>query len=340
LVITIIGTRPQYIKASVLSNALKLINIPEIVIDTNQHYSNTLSKNVIESLPYQLKTIKVSVGNSFEDLLLATEKKVKKYLSNCKAIVVFGDTNSTLVGSVIAKKHYKKLIHIESGERSWNDNMPEEKNRVLADYLCDLCLCVNQKSIGNLKHKSAIAKKVVGDLVYDSFLAVEKKLSKTSQEEFAYFTLHRSENTNSVNKINNLLAVLGQLKMSILWPMHPRVKKIAKQLEVPANIKIINPVSYLESLQLIQQSQFTVTDSGGIQKEAYWLQKKCITLRNETEWTETLIGNWNILVKNCTIENLNKAILKKTNAKLWSCKPFGKGKAAHKIAKEISAFIK
>lgn len=356
MIVSIIGTRPQYIKASVLSHAFRIAKIKEMVIDTKQHYSKTVSAAILKSLPYKLSISKankedvIAHPKTLEDLMFNIDAQLKKEIKNVRAFLVYGDTNSTLAGALIAKKYQKKIIHIEAGERSFNESMPEEKNRIIVDALSDLLLCVNSKSLKNLNTSNCKGKaEIVGDLMLDAVIStLAKQESKKNlrleriifdNKPFVYFTIHRLNNTENSEIVQSILDELETLPYKIIWPLHPRVLIFKTALKIPANVIVVDAVNYIDSLQLIKQCAFVVTDSGGLQKEAYWLQKKCITWRAETEWIETLKGNWNMLYYLNSKKSLEKIINTKPDINKWSLKDFGEGKAAEKIVKAIQKNI-
>ncbi len=340
MVITIFGTRPQFVKAKILSEALNELKIKEFLIDTNQHYSKNLTDVIaIKSNNAVLKknlNTPVELFKNIEPLVLKEIKKVK-------FIIVFGDTNSTVAGALLAKKYNKKLIHIEAGERSNDLLMPEEQNRILVDALSDICFCVSNKAKNNLIQENIFAKKlVVGDILYDAFFKAQFELKNSIsklKKKYIYFTLHRHENTNRIEDVQKILNSCSELPLNIIWPMHPKLEKWKSKLMIPENFTIIKPVKYLNSLALTKNSEMVITDSGGIQREAYWSKVKCITMRNTTEWPETLKGNCNILVKAITTKNIDKAFKVKPDFETWSSAAFGKGNAAHLIAKSIKAIL-
>jgi UDP-GlcNAc3NAcA epimerase len=354
LILSIIGNRPQIIKAFVVSKSLSQKGIEEKIIYTWQHYDDSLFLNLVKQVQLTIHHKQDSLINkkphSIKDYIANIEIQAKTIKKNIDAVIVYGDTHSTLAGALFAKKNGYKLIHIESGERSFNNEMPEELNRISTDYLADLLLCVNEKSKKNLSQSICKGKtKVVGDVMLDALLYFQKEpqitlknkkikqliIDKTS---YIYFTLHRQANANP-SFINSILKMFEELPYAIVWAIHPRIQKSIASLKVPSNVIIINPVTYFESLYILKNAKAVVTDSGGLQKEAYWCQKKCVTIRQETEWTETLVGGWNTLLKQHDNSQLKKILLKKTNVKVWSLKEFGNGKASVNAANAIQQYL-
>ncbi len=354
MILSIIGNRPQIIKAFVVSKSLLEKGIEEKIIYTWQHYDDSLFLNLVKEVQLNIYDKKGLLINkkpqSIADYLSNIEIQAKAIQQQIEAIIVYGDTHSTLAGALFAKKNGYKLIHIESGERSFNNEMPEELNRISTDYLADLLLCVNQKSKQNLSQSLYRSKvKVIGDVMLDALLYFQKmpqvsiknkqvKQLIVEKGSYIYFTLHRQANTTT-SFINSVLKMFEELPYSIVWPIHPRVQKRVATLKIPSNVIVINPVSYFESLYILNHAQYIVTDSGGLQKEAYWCQKKCITLRQETEWTETLIGGWNNLLKQNETAQLKKILQQKVNIKIWGLKEFGNGKAALNAANAIKQYL-
>lgn len=304
----IVGTRPQFLKLAPLSKKLEEERINNIVIHTGQHYDKEMSEDLFRVLgikepDYLLKkdgdTSIQSLGsmmNKIEEICLK-EKPDK--------LIVFGDCDSTIAGAIVAKKLKIYLIHIEAGMRSYNKDMPEEINRLMTDHISDLLLCSTQDSVDKLNQEN-INKNVyfVGNLQ----LELLKKVSDTynnnkiliennlSEKNFILMTIHREYNTNK-NMLKKIFLELSKLNIDIVFPIHPRTKNVVinNNLEIPTNLKMIKPVDYLDMTILERYCKFIITDSGGVQPEAWFLKKKCIIMRSETEWLEPLQNNNNIL---------------------------------------------
>lgn len=316
MVVTIIGARPQFIKAAVVSKAFKEVGIEEHIIHTGQHYDQNMSDVFWEELGIPLPILNLNIGSGhhgeqtakmiegIENYILSLERKVK-------AILLYGDTNSTLAGAIIASKLKDvKCIHIESGLRSFNRKMPEEVNRIITDHVSDLLFCSSENGIKQLKKEGITAPAYnVGDVMYDAInmfssiiannngiVDVEEYVKGIST--FSLLTLHRPSNTDDIHIMQEIMFALGELSDQIIWLVHPRVKNKINSLRVPINIHMRNPASYFQMISLLNKCERVFTDSGGLQKEAYWKKKQCITLRSETEWIETIEGNWNILAGN------------------------------------------
>lgn len=348
MIVTVIGARPQFVKAAVVSKALKDLGIEEKIIHTGQHYDTRMSQVFWDELgipPYALN-LEVGSGTHGQQTARMLEK-IETYLleheEKVKAVMVYGDTNSTIAAALAASKLHIKVIHVEAGLRSFNRLMPEEINRILTDHISDLLFCSSVEGVQQLT-KEGIKNNVydVGDVMYDALLSfleiAERKIELKNilpfeNQDFALATIHRPSNTDDFDSLNQIIEALGQLNMNCLWPVHPRNKKRLSELRIPANLFLIEPVSYLEMLVLLKNCYKVLTDSGGVQKEAYWMRKPCVTLRKETEWVETLEQNWNILAHNDT-KNILSAFKKDIDRSTWK-NIYGDGKAAKKIAATI-----
>lgn len=350
-ILTIVGARPQFVKAAVVSKALIELDIPETIIHTGQHYDRNMSTIFWEELGIPAPEMNLKVGSGTHGTQTGIMlQKLDELISNSKekplAMMVYGDTNSTLAGALIASKLNIPIIHVEAGLRSFNKQMPEEINRIMTDHISDLLFCSSNTGVNQLK-KEGITKGVhnVGDVMYDAVLTFSEiankqytlnDITELASGGFSLATIHRPSNTDDKNSITSILNAFSEIETPILWPVHPRNLKLLKTLEIPENIHLIDPVSYFEMLVLLKNCTKVFTDSGGLQKEAYWMKKQCITLRNETEWVETLEGNWNILVGSDS-----KKIVVASNSKpstKW-LKLYGNGEASNKIAVEVQKYL-
>ena len=330
-IITILGTRPQFIKASPVSMALKKSNIIEIIVNTGQHYDFNMSDIFINELNIPKPHYNLSVGsNTHAKQTSDIIYKLEEIILNVKpsAVIVYGDTNSTLGGAISVSKLGIPLIHIEAGLRSYNKTMPEEINRVITDHISTLLFCPSNISKKNLTQEG-IQKNVfvVGDVMYDIFMKWESKFnSENRYGEYALLTMHRAENTVP-DILRKRLDQLSKLDLQIIYPIHPRTKNVIEKnaILLPNNIQIIEPVGWLELMSLGHNSKFIITDSGGLQKEALWLKKQCLTIRDQTEWIETIQQGVNYIVKvdeNISIPDLSIGDFSNT---------YGDGNASEKI---------
>ncbi len=307
-IISIVGARPQFIKLAPLSKALNNVH-EEIIVHTGQHFDNEMSDSFFSDLAinqpkYNLGVQGGSHGDQTGRMLAAIEKVLIHETPDL--VVVFGDTNSTLAGSLAAVKLHICVVHIEAGLRSFNRKMPEEINRIVADHAADYLFAPTLTAMKNLEAENLGAKSfLTGDIMVDAhnMAATRSKRNRIPvlpEVKAPYFllTLHRPYNVDEPGNLSAILKELGKLDSSIIFPVHPRTKKIIEtnQIPIPENIVCLKPLGYLDFVHLQSQSSKIITDSGGIQKEAYILQKPCITLRPETEWLETVDAGWNLLI--------------------------------------------
>lgn len=300
----VIGARPQFIKHAPLEIALKkYFNI--FSIHTGQHYDQKMSDIFFDQLNISKPKYMLNAGTGMHGqmtgLMLAKIEEVL-LLEKPDALLVYGDTNSTLAGALAASKLHLPIIHIEAGLRSFNRKMPEEVNRVLTDHVSNYLFAPTNIAVENLKNEG-IQEGVfqVGDVMYDALLLAKKVIGENFvSNNQILLTLHRPYNTDDVVRLNRILNELNLLNIPIVFPIHPRTKAVFERDSTSDDsypfINFIEPVSYFDLIKLQLESSCIITDSGGIQKEAYLLKKKCITLRSETEWLETLNGGWNTLI--------------------------------------------
>ena len=310
---TIVGARPQFIKIAAVSRRLRR-QAEEILIHTGQHYDNNLSDIFFEELDIPGPKYNLGIGSGSHGLQtgqMMAEIETVLMEENPDWVLVYGDTNSTLAGALAAAKLHNKVAHIEAGLRSYNRLMPEEINRVVTDHLSDLLFCPSETAVNNLA-KEGITQGVfiVGDVMVDSLLFASEKASHQSRiikdlgisaGNYYLATIHRADNTNNPDRLLNILEAFLSLNLPIIFPIHPRTKKAVldyglKEKISNSNIHLVNPLGYLDMVNLEQSAKMILTDSGGIQKEAYCLKVPCITLRDETEWVETVDTGWNVLV--------------------------------------------
>ncbi|MGC6413891.1 MAG: non-hydrolyzing UDP-N-acetylglucosamine 2-epimerase [Bacteroidia bacterium] len=353
MIVTIIGARPQFIKAAVVSKALHDIGINEKIIHTGQHYNYKMSDIFWEELNIPKPTLNLNIGSGQHgkqtaEMIRGIEEFVLLHKEKVKAILLYGDTNSTLAGAIVASKLPNvKCIHIEAGLRSFNKNMPEEVNRIMTDHVSDLLFCSSEIGVRQLKKEGITAPIYnVGDVMYDALTIFSERTGKGVEDidvfingasNFSLLTLHRPSNTDDLKILQGIITVLGKLNEDFIWLVHPRVKGKLSSLNIPSNLHITPPASYFQMLDLLDKCNRVYTDSGGMQKEAYWKKKQCITLRFETEWVETLKGNWNVLVGNDS-ERIAEAS-KQTPISEW-IPLYGEGKASTEIANVINDFLK
>ncbi|HCR72783.1 MAG TPA: UDP-N-acetylglucosamine 2-epimerase (non-hydrolyzing) [Anaerolineae bacterium] len=310
VVATVVGARPQFIKAAPVSRALKKI-FQEVLIHTGQHYDYEMSDVFFEEMEMQKPDFYLGIGGGNHgeqtgQMLIELEKVFNSVKPNL--VLVYGDTNSTLAGALAAAKANIPVAHIEAGLRSYNRTMPEEINRVLTDHISSFLFCPTDIAIKNLQKEGIInGVHQVGDVMYDALLynltIARKKTDILSRlnilkGDYALATIHRAANTDYKDRMKSILDGLAGLETKIILPLHPRTRKMMREWNLPVNnnIKLIEPVGYFDMLVLEENANCILTDSGGIQKEAYLLGIRCITLREETEWVETVEAGWNRLV--------------------------------------------
>lgn len=349
-ILTILGARPQFIKASCQSRTFKKYSsIEEIILHTGQHYDYKMSQIFFDELKIPRPTFFLKTGGNTPPKMIAKMiEGIEKIILKTKPdfVLVYGDTNSTLAGALTANKLHIPIIHIEAGLRSYNPQMSEENNRILTDRISTLLFCPTQTAHNNLI-KEGFANFpcqifTSGDVMYECMLEYSQYAKKPDipiSENFSIATLHRAENTDDVSKLKSIFKALDEIakKHQIILPLHPRVAKILRhQKIVPAHITIIQPLGYLETIWLLQHTQAVFTDSGGLQKEAYFFSKPCFILRQESEWVELIENKCSFLVGSDTqkiihyFDNISHLFAKKMPENL-----FGNGVATDFIAKTI-----
>ena len=374
-IVTIVGARPQFIKAAAVHRAIQRYNqrcsslkksrskkrLQEIWAHTGQHYDTLMDKVFFEELELPKPGYHLGVGSGSHakqtGLML---ERVESVLEKEKpeTVIVYGDTNSTLAGALAAAKLHIPVAHVEAGLRSYNRIMPEEVNRLLTDHLSTFLFCPTDQAVRNLSKEGIKEERIrtvrnVGDVMYDSILhysevaAKKSKILKdldlfTSNSElntpnYYLATLHRAENTDNSKRLRTILKALDEIgrNTSVILPLHPRTKKrmeIHFHFSKFNHIKFIEPVSYLDMLQLEKNAKAILTDSGGVQKEAYWLKIPCLTLREETEWVETVKSGWNKLV-GTESKRIVQGIKDLENKRFFKRRKetFGEGRASEKI---------
>ncbi|MFZ3115597.1 MAG: UDP-N-acetylglucosamine 2-epimerase (non-hydrolyzing) [Syntrophales bacterium] len=316
-IVTVLGARPQFIKAATISRAIAGHNcsnassaIEEILIHTGQHYDDYMSAIFFRELEipepkYNLNIGSGSHGQQTGRMLMAIEEVILSEKPDW--VLIYGDTNSTLAGALAAAKLHIPIAHVEAGLRSYNRRMPEEINRIVTDQLSYLLFCPSQVAVNNLAVEG-ITKgiSITGDVMADALQFAATKTSVHSDilarlelqpQGYLLATVHRAENTNDNQRLKNILSAFAALNENVVFPAHPRTRKFLQETgyQPPENVKLIDPIGYFDVIALEKSARILLTDSGGMQKEAYWLKVPCITLRDETEWAETVELGWNIL---------------------------------------------
>lgn len=353
-ILTIAGTRPQLVKIGAVSRILRQ-SFDEVLVNTGQHYDYKMAGVFFEELKipkpdYDLGIGSDSHGRQTGRMMIAVEEVVEKEQPD--AILVYGDTNSTLAGATVAAKLHIPIIHIEAGLRSYNKSMPEELNRIMTDHISTLLFTPTDNAGDNLR-KEGIVEGVhqVGDVMYDAVkfnigLAEERySLTDFGLEEKKYIlgTIHRADNTDNPERLQAILQAFAKVEETIYLPLHPRTKKMIEEsgfnrlVDRAANIKIVEPISYLEMLFLEKNAKAIVTDSGGVQKEAYFAKVPCLTLRDQTEWVETVNTGWNQLVNPLT-DDLSAKLTNLTVGEPIE-DLYGDGQAAQKITSILDNYF-
>jgi UDP-GlcNAc3NAcA epimerase len=345
-IVTVVGARPQFIKAAVLSRKIRdnfySNYFQEIIIHTGQHYDENMSAIFFKEMEIPIPDYNLDIGSGNHGfvtgkMLQGVEELMVQH--NPDLVIVYGDTNSTLAGALAASKLHMPVAHIEAGLRSFMLAMPEEQNRRLTDHLSTWLFAPTPVAIKNLEHEGIkplqppdpdIDNKYVtvcGDIMYEAFLYYKEKAYNHGKhildaiaKPFILLTIHRAENTDNKDKLYAIISALNEFNnITIVFPVHPRTKKIIEKngINVATHIRLIEPVGYFEMICLENECEFIMTDSGGLQKEAYFADKYCITLRDKTEWTELVDAGYNILVgsnKLKIIDAMQYCFEKKLNA--------------------------
>jgi len=361
-ILIIVGARPQFIKAAAVTWAIRAHNltdgprINQVILHTGQHYDTNMSQLFFEELDiptpdYNLGIHNCSHGSMTGRMLESIEAALLEQKPDW--VLVYGDTNSTLAGSLATKKLHIKLAHVEAGLRSFNMMMPEEQNRLVSDRLSDVLFCPTKTAVTNLKKEgigdSPYGESVinVGDVMYDALLYCSDIAEQRSSVlerlgikagEYVLSTIHRAENTDVAARFKNMILALREIanQTTVILPLHPRTRKILSDLRLSVqDIKVIDPVSYLDMILLEKKCRAIITDSGGIQKEAYFFQKPCITLRDETEWIELVNAGVNYVV-GADRNNIVKTFKNLQSRTLdFSQDFYGNGKAGEKIVEVL-----
>lgn len=372
-IITIIGARPQFIKAAMVSRALRARQgVSEILVHTGQHFDGNMSEIFFEQMEipkpdYNLDIAGLSHGAMTGRMLEKIEKVLIKEKPDC--VLVYGDTNSTLAGALAAVKLHIPVAHVEAGLRSFNRKMPEEHNRVLTDHCSDILFCPTQNAMDNLQTEGITSSAqrlaslsanqlprtvaLVGDVMYDAALFFGDKAKRISHiledlslEPKAYIlgTVHRAENTDNPARLMEIFEGLDAVvrDIPVILPLHPRTRKLLASIKFsPSNLKLIPPLGYLDMVMLEKNARLIVTDSGGIQKEAFFHKVPCVTLRDETEWVELVEAGVNILAgadKDRIIQGISEMIEKKIDNS--SSAVYGRGDAAEKMVEILAEWGK
>lgn len=349
-IVTIVGARPQFVKAAVVSKALSTYaDIEEILIHTGQHYDSNMSEIFFTEMSIPVPKYNLGVGGGTHGqntgrMIEGIEKLLM--MENPKCILLYGDTDSTLAGAIAASKLMIPIAHVESGLRSYRRDMPEEINRIVTDQLSDVLYTPSLSAVKNLTAEGVAKDKIInaGDVMYDAvlyFKEIAKERSTVlqelnlSQNGYILLTLHRKENTDNPEVLRDIFLTLGEINKKIIFPIHPRTLMRVKEYDInlPKNVLTVDPLGYIDAVKLIQFAELVLTDSGGMQKEAYFLKRPCVTLRDETEWVELIECGANVLAG--ANANLIRESIKHANFPPCSNDIYGTGSAAKVIAMDL-----
>ncbi|MBP1464744.1 UDP-N-acetylglucosamine 2-epimerase (non-hydrolyzing) [Candidatus Chloroploca sp. M-50] len=314
-ILTVLGARPQFIKAAPVSKALREAGHHEYLVHTGQHYDHAMSQIFFDELGIPQPDVNLGVGSGGHGkqtgaMLMRLEEVILEQRPDW--VLVYGDTNSTLAGALAAVKLHVPVAHVEAGLRSFNRTMPEEHNRILTDHCADLLFCPTQTAVNNLAHEGITqGVHLVGDTMYDAVLQFGELARQRSRiletlgltpKQYLLATVHRPYNTDNPEHLRSIIAAFVECGETVIFPVHPRTRARLAEADVMAMLKdapqvrLIEPVGYLDMLMLEQHARMILTDSGGMQKEAYFFAVPCLTLRPETEWVETVEAGWNVVV--------------------------------------------
>lgn len=356
-IVTILGARPQFIKASVVSKAIaKADGLTEVLLHTGQHFDEGMSEVFFSELDmpepaYQLNIHGGSHGAMTGRMLENVERVLIREMPD--AVLVYGDTNSTLAGALAAAKLHTPVAHVEAGLRSFNMRMPEEVNRILTDRVSSWLFAPTDEAVGHLTREGIDSAKIinVGDVMYDVALHHGKRADKLgagalerfglSARPYVLVTIHRAENTDDTARLETIVEALIRIasEISTIWPLHPRTRSVLERTgllaKLSASVQLTEPQGYLDMVRLERAATVIATDSGGVQKEAFFYGIPCVTLRDETEWMELVAAGWNKLVPPVTVNDIVEAILSARGMVGEAIKPYGDGDAATRVVRSL-----
>lgn len=354
-IITVLGARPQFIKAAVVSHALAKLNISDSIIHTGQHFDANMSDVFFDELGIPKPAYHLGVGGGTHGqntgrMIEAIEQVLLDQRPDW--VLVYGDTDSTLAGALAAVKLHIPLAHVEAGLRSFNRRMPEEINRVLTDHAARLLFAPTQTAVQHLAAEGITgeAVKCVGDVMYDASLYYGQCAKEGSNilerlglqpKSYTLATIHRAENTDDPKRLNAILSGFADSNQLIVLPLHPRTRARLESFDLsfPTNVQLIDPVGYLDMVMLEQHASLIATDSGGVQKEAFFHRVPCVTLRDETEWSELVEAGWNRLAPPVNAEDVAQAMISAHGNLGRDIQPYGAGDASSMIANILSASL-
>lgn len=355
-IVTIVGARPQFIKADTVSRQIrKRDDISDVLVHTGQHYDSNMSDIFFEEMGIPRADYHLGVGSGTHgaqtgQMLEAIEKVLMEESPDW--VLVYGDTNSTLAGALAACKLHLPVAHVEAGLRSFNRRMPEEMNRILADHASDLLFAPTKTAVSNLAREGISGDMVVnvGDVMYDAALYYGAKATGSSRildelglmsGDYVLSTVHRAENTDDPGRLRAIFEGLAAVarEIPVVLPLHPRTRATLEHMgmvgEPSSDFSVVDPVGYLDMVMLEKNAALIVTDSGGVQKEAFFHQVPCVTLRDETEWTELIELGWNRLLPPTDADEISTTVLSFVGATGQTGFPYGSGDAAEKVVQYL-----
>ena len=354
-IMTVIGARPQFIKAAPVGAAMKAAGCEQVLVHTGQHYDYGLSQMFFDELGIPNPDINIGAGSGKHGaqtarMLVGLEEAIES--SGPDFVLLYGDTNSTLAGALAAVKLHVPVAHVEAGLRSFNRGMPEEINRIVADAIADLLFVPTTQAVANLAREGVAGEKVhlVGDVMYDAALIHGERAEKMSdvldrlnirKGGFVLATVHRAENTDDPRRAGTIFKAFARVaeKIPVVLPLHPRTRGVLEGLglleEAQRRLVLTDPVGYLDMIKLERSAAVVATDSGGVQKEAFFQGVPCVTLRDETEWVELVEMGWNRICSPTSVEAVADAIVSAVGTKGRSENPYGDGRASEKIVQVL-----
>lgn len=357
-ILHVVGARPQFVKMAPVAEAAKSFGCLEtVIVHTGQHYDGNMSDIFFSQLRMPRPKYNLGIGSgSYTAQIAGMIEGLGRILvkESPDVVFVYGDTNSTLAGAVAATKSGIKLAHVEAGLRSFNRSMPEETNRIMTDSVSDILFCPTETAVKNLRGEG-MRKGIfqVEDVMLDMLVRYSGIARRSSniladlgrgRGDYYLTTVHRSYNTDDLVRLRSLIEVFGSLGKPVVFPVHPRTKKeiVENVIKASSNIIMIDPVSYIDMLMLEMNAAAILTDSGGVQKEAFFFRVPCVTLREETEWVETVKSGWNIMtgVDECRIRKALRHFLSEKFARRDRKPPYGNMSSAKKMLKITIAYLK
>jgi UDP-GlcNAc3NAcA epimerase len=360
LIITIVGARPQFIKAAVVSRELlTLSKVEDVWIHTGQHYDQNMSQIFFKELEINSPRYNLGIGSHTQGAQTGRMlEAIERILLDLKpdAVIVYGDTNSTLAGALAAAKLHIPLAHVEAGLRSYNRLMPEELNRVLTDHAADLLFAPTATAVDNLDREGIPRRKIhlVGDVMYDAALYYATKAEQTSlilqqlniqPKDYILATVHRAENTDNLERLQSIFDGLERIaqRVPVILPLHPRTRTALKCMgalsQIVPSLHVIEPVGYLDMVMLERNACLITTDSGGVQKEAFFYHVPCVTLRTETEWIELVELGWNHIVPPASAACICEGVFRALGKTGRAGEPYGNGQAVKKLVQQLTTVL-